>query len=178
LRGSFFPFVLTGLCIPLSGLIDVITFRLRVMVCQIVEGISHWILAIDIQRDGTALTDPTGNYQYEVAAACSGMRSLVATLAIAIFFSLISFSTWGKRISMIASAIPLAILGNVLRMMTIIIAAEVGGQSAGNYVHEGGPGGVFSLLPYVPVFAGLILLERWMNRAESNSELPLQPRTT
>jgi hypothetical protein len=47
-------------------------------------------------------------------------------------------------------------------MLTIVIAAEIGGQKAGEYVHEGGPGGVFSLLPYVPVFAGLIILGHWL----------------
>jgi hypothetical protein len=50
---------------------------------------------------------------------------------------------------MVASAFPLAVLGNLLRMLTIIIAAEMGGQEWGSYVHEGGPGGVFSLLPYL-----------------------------
>jgi exosortase len=178
LRNSFFPFVLFAFCIPLGGLIEAITFRLRVLVCQIVEMISHLILAIDINRNGTELMDPTGNYHYEVAAACSGMRSLVATLAIAMVFALMSFQTWGKRAMMIASAVPLAVLGNVIRMMTIIITADVWGQSAGNYVHEGGPGGIFSLLPYVPVFIGLILLERWLNKEEPKPTLPLEPRTT
>ena len=61
---------------------------------------------------------------------------------------------------MIASAIPLAILGNIVRMMTIIIAAEIWGQEAGNRVHEGGPFGIYSLLPYAAAFAGLLVLGR------------------
>jgi len=39
-----------------------------------------------------------------------------------------------------------------------VIAAEIWGPEAGGYVHEGGPFGVLSLLPYVPAFLGLFLI--------------------
>ena len=38
-----------------------------------------------------------------------------------------------------ALAVPFAVLGNMLRLLAIIVAAEMGGQQWGNYVHEGGP---------------------------------------
>ena len=52
-------------------------------------------------------------------------------------------------------------------MLTIIIAAEIWGQEAGNYVHEGGPAGIISLLPYVAAFVGLILLGRLLGEDPS-----------
>ena len=159
LRASFFPFILFLFCIPLGSLAVPITFRLRVLVTQLVAFVSHYILAIDVIVEGTGIKDPTNRYHYEIAAACSGIRSLIATVALSVIFGFFSLQKSWKRLAMIASAFPLAVLGNLLRMLAIVIAAELGGQQWGNRVHDGGPGGIFSLLPYVPAFAGLLLLE-------------------
>jgi exosortase len=125
----------------------------------------HYIFAIDIVREGTNLVDPTGRYRYDVAPACSGMRSLFATLALAIVYAMLFFRTWWKRGLLMASALPLAVLGNFLRMLAIIVAADMGGQGWGNKVHDGGPGGILSLLPYIPAFAGLLLLGHWLRES-------------
>ena len=114
--------------------------------------------------------DPTGHYQYDVAAACSGIRSLFATFAVAIIYAMLGFRTWWKRGLLMPSAVPLAVLGNIVRMLTIVIAAEIWGQEAGTYVHEGGPLGIISLLPYVAAFAGLLLLGHLLH------EHPLEAR--
>jgi exosortase len=158
LRESFFPFILFAFCIPLGWSGVSLTFPLRVLVVRIVEAICHIILAIDIRVEGTAIMDPTGRYQYEVAAACSGLRSLIATLAVAVIYAMVSFRSWWRRGVLIGSALPLAVFGNVVRMLTIVIAAEIGGQEWGSRIHEGGPMGLYSLLPYIPAFAGLMFL--------------------
>jgi exosortase len=175
LRASFFPFILFAFSVPLGTLSQPITFRLRVVVCQIVEAISHFI-SIDIIRSGTNLIDPTGHYQYDVAAACSGIRSLVATVGLALVYGVLSFKTWWKRGVLIASAIPLAVIGNVVRLLTIVIAAEIGGQEWGNAVHEGGPAGIFSLLPYIPPFLGLIWLGQYLREPEAVVVPTLEPK--
>jgi exosortase len=162
LSESFFPFFLLAFCIPLGWSAVAITFPLRLLVCRLVELVCHHLLAIDIVREGTQVMDPSGRYQYEVAAACSGIRSLIATLALAVVYAMVSLRTWWKRGVLMASAFPLAILGNLVRMLAIVITAEIGGPNAGNYVHEGGPLGVLKLLPYVPAFAGLLLLGHWL----------------
>ena len=175
LRASFFPFILFAFSVPLGTLSQPITFRLRMVVCQIVEGVSH-LISIDILRNGTALIDPTGHYQYDVAAPCSGIRSLVATLGLSLVYGVLSFRTWWKRGVLIASAVPLAVIGNAVRLLTIVIAAEIGGQELGNYVHEGGPGGILSLLPYVPAFLGLLWLGNYLREPEAAAVPTLQPR--
>jgi exosortase len=176
LRRSFFPFCLFAFCIPLGTLAQPLTFRLRVWVCQIVELFASNILAIDIQRAGTILQDPTGKYHYDVAAACSGIRSLSVTLGFGLIYGFLAFRNPWKRIVMIGAGLPLAILGNVLRLLSIVIAAEIGGQEAGSYVHDGGPMGIFSLLPYVPAFVGLFLMGRWLENQDIEPNLPLEPK--
>lgn len=175
LRESFFPFFLFAFCVPLGWSVVSITFPLRVLVCKLVVLISGYVLQIDIRRVGTALIDPSGAYQYDVAAACSGIRSLFATIAVAIIYAMLCFRPWWKRGVLIASAVPLAVLGNTIRMLSIIIAAEIWGQGAGNYVHDGGPYGILSLLPYVAAFGGLMLLGHWLR--ESPSKLASPPST-
>jgi exosortase len=158
LRESFFPFFLFIFCVPLGWSAQSVTFPLRVLVCRLVEWISGNLFQIDVVREGTALLDPMHRYQYDVAPACSGIRSLFATSAVTIIYAFLSFRSWWRRGVLIASAVPLAVFGNVLRMLTIVVAAEIGGQEAGNYVHEGGPFGIISLLPYAGAFGGMLLL--------------------
>jgi exosortase len=162
LRESFFPFILFAFCMPLGWFAVSITFPLRLLVCRAVELISGYILQIDILRVGTALMDPTGRFQYDVAAACSGIRSLFAMSAVAVIYAMLGFRTWWKRGLLMASAVPLAVLGNIVRMLAIIIAAEIWGQEGGSYVHEGGPFGILSLLPYAAAFGAMLLLGHFL----------------
>jgi exosortase len=171
LRASFFPFCLLAFCIPISSIVGPITFRLQLLVSWLVELISRQLLDINIVRNGNILRDPTGRYQYEVVAACSGIRSFLAIFALATIYAFVFFRVHWKRLILIGSAVPFAVLGNLLRVLMIILAAETGGQEAGNRMHESWP---FSLVPYVPALAGLLalgyLLEgHWRRRGKGAS---------
>ncbi|MGH7970567.1 MAG: exosortase/archaeosortase family protein, partial [Limisphaerales bacterium] len=104
LRASFFPFFLLVFCVPVGSLSDLITFPLRLLVTKLVTVFSHFVLAIDVVRNGNVLMDPTGRYQYEVAAACSGIRSLFATGVLAVILAWVSLQRPWKRLVMLASA--------------------------------------------------------------------------
>jgi exosortase/archaeosortase family protein len=66
-----------------------------------------------------------------------------------------------------ALAVPFSVLGNLTRMLCIIIAAELGGQEAGNYVHEST---LISLVPYVPAIIGLLWVGHWMEKRPKPDE--------
>ena len=166
LRRGAFPFLLLIFAVPLGTLVVPVTFRLRVLVCWLVEVISNNVLMIDVRREGTALINSAHHYQYEVAAACSGIRSLMVTLGLATVVAFMSFRCWWRIAVVVASAVPLAVLGNLLRMFAIIIASEIGGQKLGAEVHEGGPFGIWSLLPYVVPFFGLMWLRSRLREPE------------
>lgn len=171
LKESIFPMCLLAFCIPLGWAAQGITFPLRLIVCRIVDVVCGYLLQIDVRVEGTAIMDPSGRFQYEVAAACSGMRSLIATVAIGVIYAMVSFRSWWRRGLLVASTVPLAVLGNVVRMLTIVIAADLGGQEWGNAVHDGGPVGIWSLLPYIPAFGGLMLLGHWLREPESPAKI-------
>lgn len=157
LRASFFPFFLFAFMVPLGSYAAKITFPLRFLVSWIVEHLFDDVLGIGVMRVGTQVFNSLGTYQFEVAAACSGIRSLTSTLLAATAFGFIVFRSSWKRAVMIAAAMPLAVIGNVLRLSLIVGAGEFFGQDAGNFVHENT---FFSLLPYVPVFVGLMYISR------------------
>ena len=172
LRKCFFPFFLLVFLIPLGDQAKFITFPLRLLVSQLVELVSHWILGIDVIRAGTQLFDPTGSYGFDVEAPCSGIRSLVSIFLLAAVYGFITFRSAWIQIFLMALAFPFAVLGNLLRMLCIIIAAALGGQEAGNYVHEGcpihlpllGDVAIVNLLPYVPAIVGLLWIGRWIEK--------------
>jgi exosortase len=169
LRHSSYPFFLFVFSIPLTDHLNFILFPLRLFVCWLVEMVTH-LFGIEIIRQGTQLIDPSGTFQYEVAAACGGMRSLIAVFLLATVYGFATFRSPGKRIFLMALALPFAVLGNMLRLLAIIIAAEMGGQKWGNYVHEGGPFGIISLLPYIPGIVGLLWVGSWMEKREAKNK--------
>jgi exosortase len=169
LRHSVYPFFLFVFSIPLTAHLNFILFPLRLLVTWLVEMVAH-IIGIGIIREGTQLIDPSGTFQYEVAAACAGMRSFIAVFLLATVYAFAVFRSPGRRLFLIALALPFAVLGNMLRLLAIIMAAEMGGQQWGNYVHEGGPFGIISLLPYIPGIIGLLWVGRWLETREAKAK--------
>ena len=172
LRASFFPFFLFGFMIPLGSLTEPVTFPLRLLVTKAVTLICHHLLAIDVVCNGTQLFNGVRTYEYDVSPACSGIRSLVAITAIAIIYAFTVFRTGWQRVLIMASAIPLAFIGNTFRLLVIVLAAEFWGQMAGNKAHESA---LWSLLPYVPAIVGLILLGHWLRKFPHRTAKAGQP---
>ena len=170
LRHSLFPFFLFMFSVPLGQRAEFITFPLRQLVSRLSELVAHWVLGIDVIRVGTQLFDPSGSYGFDVEAPCSGMRSLIAIFLLATIYGFFVFRSPWKRLLLMALALPFSVLGNLARMLLIIMAAEFGGQSWGNYVHEGGPLGIISLVPYLPAIIGLLLVGRWLENREGKTD--------
>ena len=171
LRKSLFPFFLVVFAMPISAHITFITFHLRLFVTALVEMVSHFF-GIGIIRSGTQLFDPNGAFQYDVEAACSGIRSLVSNFLLATVYAFLALRSPWKRLFIISLALPFAILGNFLRLLMVIVAAEIGGQKWGNRVHDNF---FTSLMPYIPAFLGLILVGFWLEKREAKPADPGKP---
>lgn len=172
LRATLLPCLLFIFAVPLGTLAEAITFPLRMIATHMTVWISQTLLGIDVIQQGNQVFDAGGHFQYEIAAACGGLRSLTATLALALIVALMNFDTTWRRLVMILSALPFAVLGNVLRLTLIIVAAEAFGQQGGNYVHDSS---WLSLLPYVPPFVGMALLSRWLREPLEEPRAPAEP---
>jgi exosortase len=170
LRACFFPFFLFVFCLPIGTLAQYITVPLRLVAIHMVEFIANSILHFGVIRQGTLLSDPKGHYEYDVAAACGGLRSLMMTGMLAVVFGWVVFKSMWKRLLLMALAVPLAIAGNVLRLLVIIVVAKWRGQSAGLSVHDST---FLMLIPYVPAILALLwlgeLLEKKTPRVEEQA---------
>ncbi len=165
LRAAFFPFVLFAFCMPLGGLTESITVPLRVLVTEISVWGGANLLNADVVNDGSRIFHQEGGYQYDVAPACSGIRSLTALLILTTIVAFVSIPAWWRRLTLIAAAIPVAIAGNVLRITTVIIAAEAFGQDAGTLVHDHA-----WVLTWGLALVCMWGLHLWLTRGLENSE--------
>jgi exosortase len=169
LKASFFPFFLLVFMVPLGSLTEPLTFPLRIMVSWIVQHLFSGVFGIGVIRQGTELLNSLGTYKYEVAAACSGMRSLISIFLVSVSYAFLVFHSPWKRLAMIAASLPLAVVGNVVRLGSIVAAGELSGQGAGNYVHESS---LISMLPYVPAFLGMMYIGRWLEKSGPDGPKP------
>jgi exosortase len=100
LRASFFPLFLLVFCMPLGSAADKITQPLRMFVAEFSVFVSHYGLGIDVIRQGSQIFDASHSIKYDVAPACSGIRSLVALGLISTIYGFLSFKTfWRKPVS-------------------------------------------------------------------------------
>jgi exosortase len=167
---SFFPLILFVFSIPLSTVSETITYPLRILVTKISWAIGHWILAMPIVRQGSTIIGPEG--AFDVAPACSGIRSLTALGAVTMIYAFVGFSVGWKRLVVLLAAFPLAVAGNVARVTTVIIVGDVFGQPVAMQVEQH-----LGLVTFAVALACLFLLGRWLQRDERNATPPFPSQT-
>jgi len=163
LRASLFPFFLLVFCMPTGDLANMLTLRLRLLVSWLVYVIAHLGLAPDLIRDGTQIFDRDHTFAFEVAAACSGIHSLVALLALTTIYGFAHFKSPGKRLIMIFFALPLAVFGNVARLCFTIFVAETFGQDAAKAVEN-----KFGFITIVVAILCIFCISRWLEGPEDS----------
>ena len=78
-----------------------------------------------IYREGNILHLP-GDETLFVAEACSGITSLITLIPIGVFIAYFTESTLKRRLILIATVLPIALLGNLLRvLLTVVLASRV-----------------------------------------------------
>ena len=164
LRASFFPCFLFAFAVPLGTLSEFITVPLQHISADFTGWILRTLLGVEIVQQGVKILDTQGRFEFGIAAACAGLRSLIVTLAFSTIYGFVAFTRRWKMTVIILSAFPLAMAGNMLRMTTIILAAELtesingsGGQAAGDFFHGNA---LLNLMPYVTAFVGMFVLGR------------------
>ena len=166
LKRTFFPFFLSVFCLPMGAVAEVVTFPLRMLVTRIAVGISQ-VLGVDVIRDGSQIFNAAHTFAYDIAPACSGIRSLISLAAITTIYAFVSFHTGWKRLVILLAAIPLAVLGNVVRITTVIVTAEAFGHNAGAWVEQ-----KLGFITFLAAVGGLLLLGRWLREPKPTSPLP------
>ncbi len=136
LRYIWFPVLYLAFLIPPPGwLIDQITAPLK----QFVSWAAMSALSsagIPVSREGVTIF--VGSYRLLVEDACSGMNSMVGLIAVSLLYIyLLRGSHLRYATLLVVSTIPIAILGNMIRIMTLILLTYFAGDAvAQGFLHQ------------------------------------------
>lgn len=127
---NWFPIFYLGLLLPVPGwMLDQFTAPLKLLVSVMSAGVVE-PMGIPIVREGVTMT--VGPYQLLVEDACSGLNSLIGLIAITMFYIyLLRDAGWRYSLFLVCLIIPVAIVANVLRIVTLILLTYFFGDAVG-----------------------------------------------
>lgn len=175
-RLLLFPCAYLVFCIPLSFLNN-ITVPLRVFASKASVLLLNGF-GIESARSGTMVySAAAGGFNLDIADPCSGLRSLIAMAALSAVYSYFTQRTLLKQWILFIVALPVAIAGNIARIVTIAITAELFGQAAAMNVYHNYSGMIVIFFAMLLLVAfGKILdvdfggkLKEWKSRSENTS---------
>ena len=146
LRRLAFPLAYLLLMVPLPAW-DRITLPLALFTGVCAGGLVQF-LGLDVTVAGNSVTLPNANL--EIGAQCSGVNSLIALIALLVLVAYLWEGPLWSRLALVLFAVPLAVLGNILRVATLLFVARAwGADAAFTYYHD--YSGIF-------FFVGVLLL--------------------
>lgn len=156
-KSLLFPLSYLIFMVPIPAIIyKTVAFQLQLFVSKIAAHIIA-LVGIAVYRSGNIIEIASGPLAVE--EACSGMRSIMALLALSSLFAYFLYRSKLKQAILFASALPIAIITNVIRVTTTAIGAHYfGRQVAEGALHESYGGVVF-----VIAFILLFLLSKFLD---------------
>jgi exosortase len=120
-----FPLFFFWLAIPLPSFQQATTHLQLVATLMAHHGAA--LCGVETTVQGNMISPVHGDWKpLEIAAGCSGIRSLMALLMISAAWAYVAKISMWKKVVLFLSAFPLAILGNSLRVISIFVIAEYG----------------------------------------------------
>ena len=159
IRLAWFPLIYFVFMIPLpSMLVDAITGSLKGVIANIVESLLYTV-GYPIARSGVILS--IGQYQLQVADACSGLHSMFSLSALGtLFMYMMGRKRKLHHAIMLASILPVAFAANVIRVVTLVLITYYLGDEAGQGFLHGAAGMVLMIVALLFFF----LLDRVLDR--------------
>lgn len=112
-------------------------------------------LGYPVARDGVLLY--IGQYELVVAAACSGMNSIVSLTAIGLFYVYLLHRAHVRYAALLAMLmIPVALFANAVRVVALLLLTYYGGDALGQGILHDAAG----LLIFLVALSTLVLLDR------------------
>lgn len=120
-----FPLFFFWLAVPLPSFQQATTHLQLVATSMAHHGAA--LCGVETTVQGNMIAPVNGDWApLEIAAGCSGIRSLMALLMISAAWAYVAKIALWKKVLLFLSAFPLAILGNSLRVISIFVIAEYG----------------------------------------------------
>jgi exosortase len=131
--------------IPLPGiLVDAITAPLKQWIATLVVNALYWV-GYPIAQSGVIIS--IGQYQLEVANACSGLHSMYSLSALGtLFMYIMGRKSLLHTVIMLASILPIAFAANIVRVATLVLVTYYFGDAAGQGFLHGAAGMLLMLV--------------------------------
>ncbi|MGV8056415.1 MAG: exosortase/archaeosortase family protein [Smithellaceae bacterium] len=142
-----FPIAYLVFMIPVPSLIwNSASFPLQLLASKLAS-VAIEAIGIPVLREGNVLH--LAKVNLEVVDACSGLRSLVALLALSAAFAFFTSLSNSRRWTLFLAAFPIAIVMNIVRLVLTATLAHIAGEGAAEgFLHQ-----VSGLFTFVGGFA-------------------------
>ncbi len=152
-----FPILYLLLLVPPPlGILDSITMPMRYGISIATQ---HLLMAfsIPITRAGLMLT--VGGHEVYMGAPCSGFRSLITMFSLALAYVYFINTRLRNKIILVVSVVPLALLGNLIRVMGMCLVTYKFGEETGHKFHD-----TSGLVIFVVLILGLLGIEALLEK--------------
>ena len=161
-----FPIAFLLLMIPLPAIIfNQIAFPLQLLASRAGEA-TLALAGIPVLREGNLLQLPSRTL--EIAEACSGIRSLVSLITLAVVLGYFTERRTPGRVLIALAAVPIAILANAARVAGTGLMSELISPAAADGFFHSFSGWVI----FVVAFAGLLAVQRAIAARGASPVLP------
>jgi exosortase len=126
--------------------------RLQLVVSSLSVGLLG-AFSIPVTQEGNVLGLPGGGSLF-VAEACSGVTSIITLVPLSVLLAHYTLERWSSRLILFAAVVPLAMAGNLARVVATVVASLALGVE---FATEGPPHQAAGLLTYA-VACGLLLV--------------------
>jgi exosortase len=162
LRQLAFPigFLLFMVPVPPEWIAPLIV-RLQLFVTDASVACLH-AAGVTVAREGNVIALPTGESLF-VAEACSGVTSVITLAPLGVLLAYLTLRTAAARAALVAAVVPLAMLGNLARVVVTVLASLRFGAEVAS---EGPPHLLLGLVTYAVAVGLLLAAARALRRAE------------
>ena len=154
LKEVLFPLLFLGFMVPLPLIAIVnISFQLKLFSAKMAAVILNWA-SIPAIQEGSYIKMPHANVIVE--DVCSGLRSLIALIALAAVFAHQMKAGVVKKLIVFFAAVPIAVFANTFRIALLAMVGELWGTGyLSGFIH-----GVLGILTFIIAFVLLFTLEK------------------
>ena len=113
-RAMIFPWAFLFLMIPIPAILfNQIAFPLQLLAARMATALLS-LLGVPVLRDGNVIQ--LASMSLEVVEACSGIRSLISLLTLALIYGYLLEQNRTRRVLLALAAVPIAVAANALRV--------------------------------------------------------------
>lgn len=162
-----FPILYLLLLVPPPfALLDSITLPMRNGISSATETLLA-LAQYPISRDGLLLT--IGYNDIFMGQPCSGFRSLITLLSLGLVYVYISKISIPKKVILSAFIVPLALFGNLIRVITLCLITFYFGEEAGQGFFHNFSG----IVMFIITIIGLMSIESLLEKMSTSENPPI-----